>query len=253
LALKIESLNNSRREIEKETTNQALDLIKEEKKETNSTVVFKKSWNKGVIGIVASRLIEKHYKPTVIFCESKEGELTASARSVKGINLYKVLEDCRETIYQFGGHKYAAGLTIKKENYLKFKNKFEQAVSKIFESKSSEPEVVIESEIELDFITPKFYRILKQFEPFGPGNRIPMFLTKGLKIKNKEFKLGKEKEHIKLNLTQNNNKTFPAIGFWLSEKFDKIEDSTNFSAVYSVDENTWNGSTTMQLKIKDLK
>lgn len=253
LALKIESLNNSRREIEKETTNQALDLIKEEKKETNSTVVFKKSWNKGVIGIVASRLIEKHYKPTVIFCESKEGELTASARSVKGINLYKVLEDCRETICQFGGHKYAAGLTIKKENYLKFKNKFEQAVSKIFESKSSEPEVVIESEIELDFITPKFYRILKQFEPFGPGNRIPMFLTKGLKIKNKEFKLGKEKEHIKLNLTQNNNKTFPAIGFWLSEKFDKIKDSTNFSAVYSVDENTWNGSTTMQLKIKDLK
>ena len=253
LALKIESLNNSRREIEKETTNQALDLIKEEKKETNSTVVFKKSWNKGVIGIVASRLIEKHYKPTVIFCESKEGELTASARSVKGINLYKVLEDCRETICQFGGHKYAAGLTIKKENYLKFKNKFEQAVSKIFESKSSKPEVVIESEIELDFITPKFYRILKQFEPFGPGNRIPMFLTKGLKIKNKEFKLGKEKEHIKLNLTQNNNKTFPAIGFWLSEKFDKIKDSTNFSAVYSVDENTWNGSTTMQLKIKDLK
>tara|TARA_B110000263_G_scaffold88588_1_gene77427 strand:+ start:603 stop:2291 length:1689 start_codon:yes stop_codon:yes gene_type:complete len=253
LALKIESLNNSRREIEKETTNQALDLIKEEKKETNSTVVFKKSWNKGVIGIVASRLIEKHYKPTVIFCESKEGELTASARSVKGINLYKVLEDCSETICQFGGHKYAAGLTIKKENYLKFKNKFEQAVSKIFESKSSEPEVVIESEIELDFITPKFYRILKQFEPFGPGNRIPMFLTKGLKIKNKEFKLGKEKEHIKLNLTQNNNKTFPAIGFWLSEKFDKIKDSTNFSAVYSVDENTWNGSTTMQLKIKDLK
>ncbi|MBT5596972.1 MAG: single-stranded-DNA-specific exonuclease RecJ, partial [Flavobacteriaceae bacterium] len=253
LALKIESLNNSRREIEKETTNQALDLIKEEKKETNSTVVFKKSWNKGVIGIVASRLIEKHYKPTVIFCESKEGELTASARSVKGINLYKVLEDCRETICQFGGHKYAAGLTIKKENYLKFKNKFEQAVSKIFESKSSEPEVVIESEIELDFITPKFYRILKQFEPFGPGNRIPMFLTKGLKIKNKEFKLGKEKEHIKLNLTQNNNKTFPAIGFWLSEKFDKIKDSTNFSAIYSVDENTWNGSTIMQLKIKDLK
>tara|TARA_B100000809_G_scaffold263792_1_gene317882 strand:- start:244 stop:1932 length:1689 start_codon:yes stop_codon:yes gene_type:complete len=253
LALKIESLNNSRREIEKETTNQALDLIKEEKKETNSTVVFKKSWNKGVIGIVASRLIEKHYKPTVIFCESKEGELTASARSVKGINLYKVLEDCSETICQFGGHKYAAGLTIKKENYLKFKNKFEQAVSKIFESKSSKPEVVIESEIELDLITPKFYRILKQFEPFGPGNRIPMFLTKGLKIKNKEFKLGKEKEHIKLNLTQNNNKTFPAIGFWLSEKFDKIKDSTNFSAVYSVDENTWNGSTTMQLKIKDLK
>jgi single-stranded-DNA-specific exonuclease len=253
LALKIEFLNNLRREIEKETTNQALDLIKEEKKETNSTVVFKKSWNKGVIGIVASRLIEKHYKPTVIFCESKEGELTASARSVKGINLYKVLEDCRETICQFGGHKYAAGLTIKKKNYLKFKNKFEQAVSKIFESKSSEPEVVIESEIDLDFITPKFYRILKQFEPFGPGNRIPMFLTKGLKIKNKEFKLGKEKEHIKLNLTQNNNKTFPAIGFWLSEKFDKIKDSTNFSAVYSVDENTWNGSTTMQLKIKDLK
>jgi single-stranded-DNA-specific exonuclease len=253
LALKIESLNNLRRELEKETTNQALDWINKDKKETNSTVVFNKSWNKGVIGIVASRLIEKHYKPTVVFCESKEGELTASARSVKGIELYKVLEDCKDTICQFGGHKYAAGLTIKKENYLKFKNKFEESISKVFESKNSESEIVIESEIDLDFITPKFYRILKQFEPFGPGNRTPMFLTKGLKIKNKELKLGKEKEHIKLNLTQDNIRTYSAIGFWLSEKFDNIKDCSNFSAVYSIDENTWNGSTTMQLKIKDLK
>ena len=253
LALKIESLNNSRREVEKETTNQALDYIKEDKKETNSTVVFNKSWNKGVIGIVASRLIEKHYKPTVVFCESKNGELTASARSVKGIDLYKILEDCSETICQFGGHKYAAGLTIKKENYLNFKNKFEMAVSKIFESKSSEPEIIIESEIDLDFITPKFYRILKQFEPFGPGNRTPLFLSKGLKIKNKKFKLGKEKEHIKLNLTHDNIQTYPAIGFWLSDKFDSIKDSTNFSAIYSIDENTWNGVTTIQLKIKDFK
>ena len=252
-ALKIETLNSSRREIEKQTTNQALDLIKEDNPETNSTVVFNKSWNKGVIGIVASRLIEKHYKPTVVFCESKEGELTASARSVKGIDLYKVLEECTDTICQFGGHKYAAGLTIKKENYLKFKNKFEKSVSKIFESKSSEPEIIIESEIDLDFITPKFYRILKQFEPFGPGNRTPMFLSKGLKIKNKNFKLGKEKEHIKLNLTQDNIQTYPSIGFWLSDKFDSIKDSSNFSAVYSIDENTWNGVTSMQLKLKDLK
>ena len=154
---------------------------------------------------------------------------------------------------QFGGHKYAAGLTIKKENYLSFKNKFETSVSKIFESKSSEPEIIIESEIDLDVITPKFYRILKQFEPFGPGNRTPMFLTKELKIKNKEFKLGKEKEHIKLNLTQDNIQTYSAIGFWLSDKFTAIKDSSNFSAVYSLDENTWNGSTTMQLNIKDLK
>ena len=206
-----------------------------------------------MIGIVASRLIEKHYKPTVVFCESKEGELTASARSVKGIDLYKILEECKDTICQFGGHKYAAGLTIKKEKYLKFKSKFEESVSKIFKSKNSEPEIVIESEIDLDFITPKFYRILKQFEPFGPGNRTPLFLTRGLKVKDKEFKLGKEKEHIKLNFTQDNMETFPAIGFWLSEKFDGIKDSSSFSAVYSIDENTWNGTTTMQLKIKDLK
>ena len=253
LASKIETLNSSRREIEKETTNQALDWIKKDNKETNSTVVFNKAWNKGVIGIVASRLIEKHYKPTVVFCESKEGELTASARSVKGIDLYKILEECKDTICQFGGHKYAAGLTIKKEKYLKFKSKFEESVSKIFKSKNSEPEIVIESEIDLDFITPKFYRILKQFEPFGPGNRTPLFLTRGLKVKDKEFKLGKEKEHIKLNFTQDNMETFPAIGFWLSKKFDGIKDSSSFSAVYSIDENTWNGTTTMQLKIKDLK
>lgn len=254
LAEKIEKLNLKRREIEKNITEEALKkIVDENNPKSNSTVVFEKSWNKGVIGIVASRIIEKHYKPTIVFCKSNDGSLTGSARSIKGVDLYKILEECKTTILQFGGHKYAAGLTIKKENYISFKTSFEEAVNNYVKNKLPIKEIRIESKITLDSITPKFFRILNQFEPFGPGNRRPIFLSEHLSLKGELSKIGKNKEHLKLSVEQESDKTFSAIGFWLSEKATKISSNSTFSMLYTIDENTWNGITSIQLKIKDIK
>ena len=253
LALELEDLNTSRREIEKDITNQAIDQVENSSKKLNSIVVFDSDWNKGVIGIVASRLVDKYYKPSVVFCESSEGFLTASARSIKGLNLYSVMSKCKEYIDQFGGHKYAAGLTIKKENLEGFKKRFENIVSQTIDNNIFEQELLIESKINLSEITPKFFRVLKQFEPFGPGNKSPMFLSENLKINGKPLELGKEKEHIKLNLTQDNKTSYSSIGFWFSNKFNNLENKENFSAVFNIDENNWKDRSSIQLKLKDLK
>ena len=254
LAEKIEELNIQRRKIEKNITEQALKKIDNENKlNSNSTVVFENSWNKGVIGIVASRLIEKHYKPTIVFCKSKEGNLTGSARSIKDVDLYKILEKCKANILKFGGHKYAAGLTIEENDYASFKESFEKAVGDYINNKLPENEIRIESKIELSSITPKFFRILNQFEPFGPGNRRPIFLSEHLSLKGGLNKIGKNREHLKLSVSQESDKTFSAIGFWLSEKATSISSNSTFSMLYTIDENTWNGITTIQLKIKDIK
>ncbi len=253
LALEIEELNTSRREIEKDITNQAIDQVENSSKKLNSIVVFDSDWNKGVIGIVASRLVDKYYKPSVVFCESSEGFLTASARSIKGLNLYSVISQCKEYIDQFGGHKYAAGLTIKKENLEGFKKRFENIVSQTIDNNVFEQKLLIESKINLSEITPKFFRVLKQFEPFGPGNKSPMFLSENLKINGKPLELGKEKEHIKLNLTQDNKTSYSSIGFWFSNKFNNLENKENFSAVFNIDENNWKDRSSIQLKLKDLK
>jgi len=253
LALEIDELNTSRREIEKDITNQAIDQVENSSKKLNSIVVFDSDWNKGVIGIVASRLVDKYYKPSLVFCESSEGFLTASARSIKGIDLYSVISQCKEYIDQFGGHKYAAGLTIKKENLEGFKKRFENIVSQTIDNNVFEQELLIESKINLSEITPKFFRILKQFQPFGPGNKSPVFLSENLQIKGKPLELGKEKEHIKLNLTQDNKISYSSIGFWFSNKFNNLENKENFSAVFNIDENNWKDRSSIQLKLKDLK
>ena len=253
LALEIEELNTLRREIERDITSQAIDQVDNFKENFNSIVVFDSEWNKGVIGIVASRLVDKYYKPSVVFCESSKGFLTASARSIKGLDLYLAINQCKEYIVQFGGHKYAAGLTIKKENLTAFKKRFENIVSQIIENNVFEQELLIESKISLNEITPKFFRILKQFEPFGPGNKSPLFLSENLRLKGKPFELGKEKEHIKLNLTQDNKTSYSSIGFGFSNKFNNLENKENFSAVFNIDENNWKDLSSIQLKLKDLK
>lgn len=252
LAKEIESLNSERRLIEKQMTIEAI-LQVEEDKECNSIVVYSSSWNKGVVGIVASRLVDKFYKPSVVFCESSNGMLTASARSIKGVDLYKIIKSCDDLVEQYGGHKYAAGLTIKKENIKLFKKRFDDAVSEMQSNQPIEKEILIESKINFDEITPKFFRILKQFEPFGPGNKAPLFLSENLKLKGKPYELGKEKEHIKMNLKQDISNQFSSIGFWLANKFQSIENKSNFSAVYSIEENNWKDKTTIQLNLKDFK
>ena len=252
LSNELELLNSKRKLLEKEMTEEAINQA-EQSKNKSSIVVYSSNWNKGVIGIVASRLVDKFYKPTVVFTDSSNGMLSASLRSIKEIDLNVVLESCSHILEQHGGHKYAAGLIIKDENLQLFKETFESAVENSHKEKVIEQELNIESIINFDQITPKFFRILKQFEPFGTGNRAPVFLTENISLKGKPFELGKDKEHIKLNLTQDKKTVFSSIGFWFTSKFSLLENKSNFSAAYTIEENNWKDRTTIQLNLKDLK
>jgi len=252
LSNELELLNSKRKLLEKEMTEQAVNQA-EQSKNKSSIVVYSSNWNKGVIGIVASRLVDKFYKPTAVFTDSSNGMLSASLRSIKEIDLNIVLESCSHILEQYGGHKYAAGLVIKNENLQLFKEAFESAVENSQKEKVIEQELNIESIINFDQITPKFFRILKQFEPFGTGNRSPIFLTENISLKGKPFELGKDKEHIKLNLTQDKKTVFSSIGFWFTSKFSLLENKSNFSAAYTIEENNWKDRTTIQLNLKDLK
>ncbi len=253
LAKEIEIFNKNRKETDKKITAEALLQIKKNKEENHfSTVVFNPDWHKGVIGIVASRLTEDYYRPTLVFTESGNF-LTASARSVKGFNIYNALLKCKDFIEQFGGHKYAAGLSIKKSNYKKFKEKFEEVVSSTIDEKLLKPEIRIDKKINLAKITPKFYYTLKQFAPFGPGNMRPVFLSEEVNFYKNPKPIGKEKKHLKCFFQVKDISTpLNAIGFNLGEKCTSIA-GKSCDIVYSLDENTWNKKTTLQLKLRDLR
>ncbi|MBL4662955.1 MAG: single-stranded-DNA-specific exonuclease RecJ, partial [Flavobacteriaceae bacterium] len=240
-ASEIEQFNTDRRDADKRITNEALQQILEKKEEDRmTTVVYKEDWHKGVIGIVASRLIETYYRPTLVFTKSGN-KLAASARSVKGFDVYNALEQCSEYIEQFGGHKYAAGLTLKEEDYELFKNAFEKVVTESMDPKLLDPELKIDKEISLTKITPKFYRILKQFAPFGPGNMAPLFMTKNLKDVGKGKRVGSDKDHLRVVVKQENSNTFIGIGFGLGDKYSIACEGSAFSAAFVVDENEWRG------------
>ena len=253
-ASEIEQFNLNRKELDKQITKEALQQIVENNEEKDYTsVVFDKNWHKGVIGIVASRLIENYYRPTLVFTKSG-AKLAASARSIKGFDVYNAIQECGEFIEQFGGHKYAAGLTLKPENYVKFKEKFEEVVKKSIPKELLTPEITVDTEIYLTNITPKFHRIIKQFGPFGPQNMKPVFLVTGLRDNGFGKKIGKEGEHLKLSIISGaDQKTYNAIGFGLGEKYDLISNGNSFKAVFTIEENHWNGITSLQLNIKDIK
>ncbi|WP_420551808.1 single-stranded-DNA-specific exonuclease RecJ [Tenacibaculum aiptasiae] len=248
----IEKFNSDRKDLDKKITQEALIQIEENKEEENFTsVVFDESWHKGVIGIVASRLIETYYRPTLVFTKSGE-KLAASARSVKGFDVYNALEQCSEFIEQFGGHKYAAGLTLLPEQYENFKAKFEEVVSKTIDKDLLTPEVSIDAEIDLSEITPKFYRIIQQMAPFGPLNMKPVFSTSSVRDNGYGKQVGADKTHLKLNIIYgSDNKTYNAIGFNLGKKISFIQN--DFDIVYTLDQNTWNNYTSLQLVLKDLR
>jgi len=253
-ANEIEQYNINRKDLDKQITLDALEQIKKNKEEDHySSVVFDVNWHKGVIGIVASRLIETYYRPTLVFTQSGE-YLAASARSVKGFDVYNALEACSEYMEQFGGHKYAAGLTLKPENYTRFKSKFEEVVKKTIPEKLLTPEITIDAEIYVSNITPKFYRIIEQFGPFGPQNMKPAFMARGLRDNGYGKKVGANEEHLKLNIISGaDEKTYNAIGFGLGDKLELINQGKPFAAVFTIDENHWNGITTLQLVLKDIK
>lgn len=252
-AEEIEAFNADRRETDKTITVEALAQIIENKEEQRLTsVVYQEDWHKGVIGIVASRLIETYYRPTLVFTKSGD-KLAASARSVSGFDVYNALEACSEHIEQFGGHMYAAGLTLKEENYEAFKQAFEDEVSKTIDKNLLTPEIKIDTTLELSAIDDKFWRIIKQFAPFGPGNMTPIFMTEDLKDTGYGKCVGEEDKHIRCTVTQSGREKFVCIGFNLGNKLNLIKEKKRFKAVYSVDENHWQGNVSLQLKLRDLK
>ena len=253
-AVSIDSYNSDRKETDKRITKEALDQIKHNKEESDfSTVVFDQNWHKGVIGIVASRLIEQYYRPTLVFTKSGE-KLAASARSVKGFDVYNALHQCSDLIEQFGGHKYAAGLTLDPENYASFKKKFESVVKLSIPEELRERQINIDTEIFLSDINEKFYRILKQLGPFGPLNMKPIFVATGLRDNGYGKKIGADGDHLKLQIISGTDqKTYHAIGFGLGDKYHLISNGTPFKAVFTIEENHWNGITSLQLNLKDLK
>lgn len=249
----IERYNTDRRALDQEITEEALLQIRENKEEERYTsVVYKENWHKGVIGIVASRLTETYYRPTLVFTRSGD-KLAASARSVKGFDLYNALEACQDYLEQFGGHKYAAGLTLEERQYEDFKARFEEVVSCSITPEMLSPEIQIDAEIRLGDISPKFMRILKQFEPFGPGNMKPVFLTHQLRDSGYAKGVGEGEKHLKLAVQQGRSNPISAIGFGLGDKLPLLKEAARFSAVYCLEENHWNGQVSLQLNIKDIR
>ncbi len=252
-AAEIETFNTERRDTDKQITEEALQQILDKKEEKRmTTVVYHESWHKGVIGIVASRLTETYYRPTLVFTKSGE-KLAASARSVTGFDVYNALESCAEYIEQFGGHMYAAGLTLFEKDFENFKNAFERVVSQTIDPHLLTPEIKVDAEIDLQDITPKFYRILKQFAPFGPGNMTPVFLTQNLKDTGWGKCVGEDKTHLRVVVQQGNSPQFTGIGFGMADKHDIACTGKPFKAVYCIDENEWQGNVSLQLRLKDIR
>jgi single-stranded-DNA-specific exonuclease len=253
LAEKIDLKNDLRRQFDLDTTGEALAMIDGDVilQKAKSTVLFKNTWHKGVIGIVAARCIEKYYRPTVILTESND-KITGSARSVNGFDLYEAILSCGDLLEKFGGHKYAAGLTMDKSNLIAFQQRFEEVVTARLTTDMLTPCVEIDLPINFDSITPKFLNVLKQMAPFGPENQKPFFEAKGLYVVN-SLTCFKDR-HVRFLVGQSGNEeVFMAIGFDLAGHYDKLASGNKFRMVFSIEENYYNGTTSIQLRIKDIK
>ena len=247
---------NSCKNIDRHITQEALKMIAQDSgfREKKSTVLYNPNWHKGVVGIVASRMIEIYYRPTIILTASN-GVATGSARSIPGFDIYNALEACNDLLENFGGHTYAAGLTLATQNIPTFKRRFEDIVEQSITEEQLVPHIEIDSEIQFREITEKFFRILKQFQPFGPGNLAPVFVARQVRDDGTAKLVGSSKEHIKLSLTQDGDTTslFPAIAFQQANHFSDIHRGKPFDICFSVEENIFRGKRNLQLNIKDIK
>lgn len=253
LAEKVNIKNDLRREFDSSTTEEALALIEADEvmRNAKSTVLFKNTWNKGVIGIVAARCVEKYYRPTVILTESND-KITGSARSVSGFDLYEAISQCSDLLEKFGGHKYAAGLTLDQKNLVAFRNRFEEVVAASITDEMRTPAIEIDMIIPFEAITQKFQQVLKQMAPFGPENHKPVFESKNVCVLNSlaSFK----DKHLRFLAGQEaSNFAFNAVGFDMMEYYDRIAGGTPFHMAYTIEENIFNGTTSLQLRIKDIK
>ena len=256
ISKEINIFNIERRNVDRNITTEALRMIAEDKHSRNAktTVLFCPSWKKGVVGIVASRLIETYYRPTVILTESN-GFATGSARSVQGYDLYQAVEACSDVLENFGGHMFAAGLTLKKENIKPFMERFENHVKNTITEDQLVPRVFIDSELTFSEIDEDFYKIIKQFEPFGPDNMSPVFVSRNVFDVGSGRMVGSSGEHLKLDLCQESSggKVFPAIAFSQANHFEHIKNGKPFDVCYSVEMNEFRGNRTLQLNVRDIK
>lgn len=247
--------NNERKNIDREITQEALDMVHSGNclSAGNATIVYNPSWHKGVVGIVASRLVEAFYKPTVVFTKSN-GMVTGSARSVHGFDLYCAIESCADLLENFGGHMYAAGLTLKEENLPEFCSRIEVFISGHITPAMLTPVINVDTRLNFDQITPKFFRILKQFQPFGPGNSAPVFLTENVYDNGNARKVGADAGHLKLELIQESQPYhhISAIAFNKAEHFDHIKSGNPIDICYSIVENYYRGIANLQLRVRDI-
>jgi single-stranded-DNA-specific exonuclease len=253
LAAQLQSDNTDRKEVDKNITEEALALIAGDDAMVNrkSTVLYKETWHKGVVGIVASRLIDHYYRPTIILTESN-GKASGSARSVRGFNIYEAIHECRHLLENYGGHFYAAGMTLHTDRVKEFSEKFEEVVARRIPPELLIPEIEIDAEIKLSDIRFPFYNIVKQFEPFGPANLRPVFLTRNVYDYQGYSKVVKE-QHLKFVVHQHSGQVIDGIGFFLGEKADIVCHGKPFDLVYTIDECEYNGVNKLQVKVIDLR
>ncbi len=256
MSREIGNCNRDRRSIDRNITTEALRMISADQRNVNArtTVLYNPKWHKGVIGIVASRLIETYYRPTVILTESN-GFATGSARSVAGYDLYQAIESCSDLLENFGGHMYAAGLTMKKENVPVFIERFEEAVTQTISDDQLVPQVIIDMKLNFTDITDKFYSMIEQFQPFGPENLAPVFMTGKVYDTGMGRVVGSSGEHLKLDLCNESTGTvsIPAIAFGQGNRFPVIKEGQPIDICYSVEMNEFKGIKNLQLNIRDIR
>jgi single-stranded-DNA-specific exonuclease len=256
ISREINNFNIERRSVDRIITTEAMRMISDDQSSVNArtTVLFNPIWKKGVIGIVASRLIETYYRPTVILTESN-GFATGSARSVQGYDLYQAIEACSDLLESFGGHMFAAGLTLKMENIKPFKERFEEYVNNTISEEQLVPRIFIDTELSFSEISDDFFKIMNKFQPFGPDNMSPLFLSRNVFDSGAGRMVGSSGEHLKLDLCQESTgtRTFPAIAFGQANHFEYIKAGNPFDVCYSVEINEFRGNRTLQLNIRDIK
>jgi single-stranded-DNA-specific exonuclease len=251
----INEYNNDRKDLDKNITDEAIALIAADGRylDRKSIVVHKPDWHKGVIGIVASRLSEEYYKPSIVLANSN-GFASGSARSVPGFDIYKAIDSCRDLLENFGGHMYAAGLSMREENIPEFTKRFEEFVAENILEEQTYPQIEIDAVLEFKDITPKFFRVLKQFGPFGPGNMKPIFVSKKVFDYGTSRLVGKEQEHLKLELVDSSSENvINGIAFRMHEYNDHLKALNPLDICYTIEENSFNGNTSIQLMIRDIK
>ena len=253
---KINESNNERKNIDREITQEALEMVQSGKclSNANATIVYNPKWNKGVVGIVASRLVEAYYRPTVVLTKSN-GFVTGSARSIAGFDLYEAIESCADLLENFGGHMYAAGLTLREENLEEFSRRMDAFVRDHIVGEQMTPVVEVDARLDFAQINPKFFRILKQFQPFGPGNHNPVFLTENVYDAGSGRKVGAGGVHMKLDLIQESQPyhQIPSIAFNMADFYDYIKEGNPFDVCYTIVENYYRGNSSIQLRIRDLR